>query len=124
MASDVGHRIQEACTALAVTPAALARDVGVSRQYISLIISGEKSGESYLQKIAERLGVHVAWLTTGAPTLAPPWSKDAAAVQQLQVIIGQLTQQLEALRLENQQQAERISELERVRRGPRRAAEQ
>jgi transcriptional regulator with XRE-family HTH domain len=76
MDSETAARVQRLKTAMearGVTGAELARRIGSSRQYVSALLAGEKSGKLKLPAIAKALSVDLAWLATGGGG-APTWA--------------------------------------------------
>ncbi len=79
---EVRTRIKKALEASGKKQADLARSIGISRQNLSAYLVGKYQSTSVLPKIATALGVPLAWLTTGAPDLAPTWAKSGAFASQ------------------------------------------
>lgn len=77
-----------AMRASGLTQSMLAEKVGISRQYLSRVMIGDRSGDRYWPAFAQALGVKIEWLTTGSPTHAPSWARvramaESEAVRQL-----------------------------------------
>lgn len=69
-------RVELALRAKSLTKAALARAIGLSKQRLHQILSGDRPGTERVPDIAQALDVPVEWLTTGAQS--PAWAQTAS----------------------------------------------
>ena len=57
--TPLGERIKKLLAEMNKTQYQLAKEVGTTTSYLYLILIGERSGESYLPKIEETLGINL-----------------------------------------------------------------
>lgn len=70
---SIAERIHVACVAAGISQAELARRVPCKPQQITDLIKNKRGFSKHFPRIAEVLGINVAWLTTGEG----PWRRDA-----------------------------------------------
>ena len=72
---SLGQRIRDAIAARSWSQSDLARRIDVDPQTLQRLLDGRTQRSKYLVPMADVLGVEVAWLTTGNPSLAPAWAR-------------------------------------------------
>ena len=96
----------------------LADHLGISKQALSQILSGERPGHEHRQKIADFCGVSLRWLVTGSG--GPDWSRQsnddrATELRRANLIIAAITDQLGAAKEEIAALREQVRDLQRRR---------